>query len=443
MIRFLRKTFPHGVHPPEHKSSTCGLPIRRLAFAPELILPLSQHFGKPSVPLAQAGQEVVRGEPLARADGFMSVPLHAPATGTVERIDWMRTARGPKTESIVLKVHPGASQEVLYDHPREITGMNSVELITAIQDTGMVGLGGAAFPTHVKMKIPDSHKINTLLVNGCECEPYLTTDHRVMLEQTEDLIKGIRIAMRTVGAPRAIIGVEDNKKDAVDALESALPEGGDISVITVRTKYPQGAEKMLTKALLKREVPSNGYPSSIGVSIFNVATLAELGRLLPHSRGLIERVVTITGPGVKKPGNYLVALGTPMRFVLEQLGFHGGAGQLILGGPMMGATVASLDVPITKGVGGILVMTEGEAAKPVHKVHPCIKCSACLKACPIHLNPSFLGMLAHKRQYQTMVDRYHLFDCFECGSCSFVCPSGIPLVQYFRIAKTVIRDKAA
>ena len=262
----------------------------------------------------------------------------------------------------------------------------------------------------------------------------------MMLEQPKDLLEGIHIAMRTVGAERAIIGVEDNKMDAVAEIKKALPADGSIQVQSVPTKYPQGAEKMLTRALLNREVPSGGFPSAIGVSVFNVATLAELGRLLPHSRGLVERVVTITGPGVEKPGNYKVALGTPMRFLLEYAGFKGSAGQLILGGPMMGSTAASLDVPVTKGVGGITVMNEEDVAKRPHKVHPCIKCSSCVKACPIHLNPSYLGMLAHKREYTVMADKYHLFDCFECGSCSFACPSGIPLVQYFRIAKAILRN---
>lgn len=421
------------MHPPTHKSKTQAKPVRRLPFAPELVLPLSQHFGKASTSLVHAGQEVVRGEPLAKADGFMSVPLHAPATGTVDRIELMRTARGPKTEAIVLKVHPGAAQEVLYDLPQEISKMTQEELVDAVQETGMVGLGGASFPTHVKMRVPEEHQVDTVLVNGCECEPYLTTDHRVMLEQPDDLLAGIRIAMRTVGAKKAVIGVEDNKLDAVKEIRAVLPQDDSISIQTVPTKYPQGAEKMLTKAILNREVPSGGFPSAIGVSVFNVATLAELGRLLPHSRGLIERVVTVTGPGVKKPGNYLVALGTPIRFVMEYAGFNGGAGQLILGGPMMGQTAASLDVPITKGIGGILVMTEEDASKRPHTVHPCIKCSSCVKACPIQLNPSYLGMLAHKREYTVMADKFNLFDCFECGSCSFVCPSGIPLVQYLSL----------
>jgi len=441
LIGLGKATFSHGIHPPEYKGTTDAKKIRRLSFASEMVLPLSQHFGKPSVPIVHERQEVVRGEPIARADGFMSVPLHAPATGVVKKIGLMPTARGPKADAIVLKLHSGASQEVLYEAPQDVGNMTPEEVVKAVQDTGMVGLGGASFPTHVKMTVPEGQKVDTVMVNGCECEPYLTTDHRVMVEYSMDLFAGIRIAMKAVGAAKAIIGIEDNKPDAIASLTAACPQDGSVTVRVMKTKYPQGAEKMMIKALLNREVPSGGFPSAVGVSVYNVATLAQLGALLPHSRGLIERVVTISGPGIEQPGNYLVALGTPLRFVLEQLGFHGDARQLILGGPMMGVSVASLDVPITKGVSGILVLTEEEKEAQIpKKVWPCIKCAKCVQACPIHLNPSELGMLAAKRQYETMEKKFHLNDCFECGCCTYVCPSAIPLVQYFRIAKAINRE---
>jgi electron transport complex protein RnfC len=436
-----KATFSHGIHPPEYKAATDAKEIRRLPFAPEMVLPLSQHFGAPSVPIVHEGQEVVRGEPIAGADGFMSVPLHAPATGVVKTIGLMATARGPKAKAIILKLHAGASQDVLYDMPRDVDDMTPEQIVKAVQDTGMVGLGGASFPTHVKMTVPEGQKIDTVMVNGCECEPYLTTDHRVMLEYSMDLFAGIRIAMKAVGAEKAIIGIEDNKRDAIAELREACPKDGSVTVGVMKTKYPQGAEKMMIKALLNREVPSGGFPAAIGVSVYNVATLAQLGALMPHSQGLIERVVTIAGPGIEKPGNYMVALGTPLRFVLEQLGFEGDAKQLILGGPMMGVSVSSLDVPVTKGVSGILVLTEEEKAANVPKqVWPCIKCARCVQACPIHLNPSELGMLAAKRQYEKMEKDFHLNDCFECGCCTYVCPSAIPLVQYFRIAKAINRE---
>jgi electron transport complex protein RnfC len=441
-------TFPHGVHPRYHKEETAKEPIRRLSFSPEMVVPLSQHFGAPSISIVREGQEVVRGELLGRANGFMSVPVHSPVTGIVERIGLMPTARGPKTESIVIKTQLGESQQVSYSkYPNpltlaEIEAMSPTSLVIAVQDTGMVGLGGAAFPTHVKLSVPKGCVIDTVLVNGCECEPYITADHRVMLEQVDALLSGTQIVKRIVGAKRAVIGIEDNKLDAVQAISAKLPADGSITVKTVETKYPQGAEKMLIKSVLNREIPSGQFPSAIGVGVYNVSTLAQLGVLIPKGQGLIERVVTIGGPGIKKPGNYLVALGTPMGFVLKELGYSGGAQHLILGGPMMGVSVASMDVPVTKGVNCILVLTEEEEkAELPQKVYPCIKCSRCLEACPIHLNPSRLGILAAKRQYEEMEAQYHLNDCFECGCCSYVCPSNIPLVQYFRIAKSINREK--
>jgi len=265
----------------------------------------------------------------------------------------------------------------------------------------------------------------------------------VMLEDTDYLIKGIRIVMQATGAGQALIGVEDNKMDAVRAIRARLPQDGSIRVKALRTKYPQGAEKMVIKSLTGREVPSGGLPSAVGVSVYNVATLAQLGALMPHSRGLIERVVTIAGPAIKKPGNYRVPLGTPLRFVLEQLAFEDRARHVILGGPMMGSALPSLDVPVTKGTSGILVFDHAyETDARPRTVYPCIKCGKCVEACPMGLNPSELGLLAIQREYPAMAERFHLFDCFECGSCSFVCPSNIPLVQYFRIAKAINRERS-
>ncbi len=441
--RLFRPTFSHGVHPEENKHFTSGKPIERHAFPPELNLLLSQNAGKPSVPIVHAGQEVVRGEPIARADGFMSVPLHAPATGVIKRIDLVPTAKGPRKPAIILKVYPGESQEILYGAPRDVDSMSPGEIIQAIQDAGLVGLGGAAFPTHVKLSPPPEHKVDTILINGCECEPYLTTDHRIMIEQADDLVRGTQIIMRAMGAERAIIGTEDNKPDAARTLSRALPADGSISVKMVRTKYPQGAEKMLAKALVNREIPSGNYPSSVGMGVFNVATTSQIGALIPWRRGVIERVVTVTGAGIEKRGNFLVPIGTPLRFILERLGYKGSAKYLIMGGPMMGDTVASLDVPITKGCGGIVVFRPEDLQQRNGEGElPCISCGKCVDACPMHLNPCQLGKLARKGRYLEM-DEYHLFDCFECGCCHYVCPSGIPLVQYFRISKLMNRELKA
>jgi len=437
------KTFSHGIHPLDHKELTANQPIRRIEFAPEMIIPLAQHRGAPARAVVKVGQEVVRGEPIAEAGGFVSVPMHAPVTGVVKAIERLvPTAEGPKTPAIIIHTYEAASQEVLYRAPRDVAALSPKELADAVQAAGMVGLGGAAFPSHVKLLPPKGKQIETLVINGCECEPYLTCDHRLMLEQSDLLIRGIEMVMQATGAKRAIIGVEDNKLDAVSQIRQQLPQPGVISVEAVETKYPQGAEKMLITSLLGKEVPSGGIPADIGVAVYNVGTLAQLGELIPQSRGLIERVVTVSGPGVERPGNYLVPIGTPLRFLMQQVGSSSDANEIIMGGPMMGMSVASLDVAITKGVSGVVVFNENAPDLQPRPVHPCIKCGECLQACPIHLNPSMLGELAAAREYQVMDEEYHLKDCFECGCCSYVCPSNIPLTQYFRIAKAINRDLA-
>jgi electron transport complex protein RnfC len=449
LISYFRgEAFQRGVHPPAHKL-TADLRIRRMPFPPKVTVPLSQHIGKLPHPIVRVGQEVVRGQPVARTDDWLSVPHHAPVTGVVEFIGLRPSARGPWVESIVIRAHPGATQEDLWGQPRELGTAGAQDLLQAIWDTGMVGLGGAAFPTHAKLTVPKQAKVHTLVVNGCECEPYLTCDHRVMIEQADDLVAGIRYAMRATGAVRAIVGIEDNKADARAAVRAAiaragtLPEG-EMHAELVPTKYPQGSEKMLLMALFGIEIPSGSLPVSLGMVVNNVGTLAALGRLLPTGRGLTERVVTVAGLGVARPGNYIVPLGTPLRFVLDYAGAPGvDARQIVLGGPMMGQAAASLDVPITKGVSGVLIMRGDEiSGREGRKTYPCIKCGECVESCPMGLNPSTLGMLAAKREYDLMGSDYHLGECFECGCCSYVCPSNIPLVQQFRIAKQILREKA-
>lgn len=445
---FRGEAFQRGIHPPSCKL-TADTPIRRMPFAPRLVVPLSQHIGKPPRPIVQVGEEVVRGQPIARTDDWLSVPHHAPATGVVEAIELRPSARGPWTQSIVIRVQPGATQEDLWGQPRDLSQASPQDILQAVWDTGMVGLGGAAFPSHAKLSVPKQAKVHTLVVNGCECEPYLTCDHRVMVEEADPLIVGIRYAMRATGAVRTIVGVEDNKPDAVDAIQAAIDRArsatteGEIFVEAVPTKYPQGSEKMLIMALFGVEVPSGGLPVQLGMVVNNVGTLAALGRLLPAGRGLTERVVTVTGPGVARPGDYRMPLGTPLSFVLEYAGAPADSRQVILGGPMMGQSAATLDVPITKGVSGVLVFKGDDlGAREGLRTFPCIKCGECVESCPMGLNPSQLGMLAAKREYEAMGERYHLGDCFECGCCTYVCPSNIPLVQQFRIAKQVLRERA-
>ena len=440
IFNFHKKTFKHGVHPPENKKETNGLPIRQFPFAPLIILPMAQHIGAPSEIVVREGQEVVRGQLLAKAGGYVSVPTHAPVSGTIRKIANVPTISGKMSKGIYLEASPSSSQEVMGGSPIDLETASPEEILQGIQDAGIVGLGGAAFPTHVKLKIPEGKKCEILVINGIECEPYLTTDHRVMLEQADDIFMGIRYLLKATGAKRAIIGIEANKQDAADHLASQIPADIPVTVEVLPVKYPQGAEKMLITALLGREVPSGGLPIDVDIVSVNVATTAEIGRLLPYGRGIQERVITITGPAVKKKGNYLIPIGTPLRFVLEQVGVAENISEVYMGGPMMGVAVSNLDISIVKGTSGIVVFSEKEAAKS-KKIYPCIKCGACVDACPLSLNPSKLGILAKFEAYDEMAADFNLMDCFECGSCSYVCPSHIPLVQYFRLSKSIVRQR--
>ena len=440
LFDFRRNTFRHGVHPPEHKSDTSGLAIRQFPFAPLIILPAAQHIGAPSEFIVREGQEVARGQLLARAGGYVSAPLHSPVSGRVRKIANVPTISGKMVRGIYIEPFPAAGQEVLEGTAVDLEAATPDEILQGVQDAGIVGLGGAAFPTHVKLKVPEGKQCEYLVINGIECEPYLTTDHRVMLEQPDDIYMGIRYLLKATGAPQAIIGIEANKRDAAELLEKNMPGDLPATVQVVPVKYPQGSEKMLITSILDREVPSGGLPIDVGVVVVNVATTAEIGRLLPHGRGIQERVVTITGPGVKKKGNYLIPIGTPLRYVLEQVGAPTDVSEVYMGGPMMGVAVSNLDISIVKGTSGILVFEESRV-QHAKKIYPCIKCGACVDACPLSLNPSKLGILAKFEAYDQMAEDYHLMDCFECGSCSYVCPSHIPLVQYFRLSKSIVRKR--
>ncbi len=437
-----RNTFKHGVHPPENKSETNGLPIRQFPFSPLIILPMVQHIGAPSRIIVREGQEVHRGQVLAEATAYVSVPVHAPVSGRIRKISNVPTISGQMVEGIYLETFPSSSQEVMEGTPVDVETASAETILKAIQDAGIVGLGGAAFPTHVKLKVPEGKKCEILMLNGIECEPYLTTDHRVMLEQDNDIFMGIRYLLKCTGAKKAIIGIEANKQDAADHLQKLIPDDLPVSVSVVPVKYPQGSEKMLITSVLGKEVPSGGLPIDVGIVVVNVATAAEIGRLLPHGRGIQERVVTITGPAIKKKGNYLIPVGTPLRYVLDQLGVDENLSEVFMGGPMMGVSVSNLDISIVKGTSGIVAFSEKDAKKH-NKIYPCIKCGACVDACPLSLNPSKLGIMAKYEAYDTMAESYNLMDCFECGSCSYVCPSHIPLVQYFRMSKKIVRKRKA
>ncbi len=433
-------SFRHGIHPPDSKDDTRSSSIRQFPFAPVLVIPLAQHFGNPSVAVVREGEEVRRGQLIARADGFVSVPQHAPASGVVRRIGLVPSIVGKMVPGIYLEPHPGSSQEAIDGEPCEPDGATPDEIVAAIQAAGIVGLGGAAFPTHVKLRPPDGKSIDVLILNGIECEPYLTTDHRVMLEQAADVHKGIRYLLKATGANRALIGVEANKLDAAGALRAAAPTDLPVDIEVLKVKYPQGAEKMLITALTGAEVPSGGLPIDVGIVVVNVATAAEIGRLLPYGRGIQERVVTITGPAIRRKGNYRIPIGTPLGFALEQASASDDISRVFLGGPMMGQALSSLDIPITKGTSGFVAFTAAETGE-ARREYACIRCAYCVDACPVFLNPAMLGILAKNACYERMADEFHLLDCFECGSCAYVCPSNIPLVQRFRQSKAIVRKR--
>ncbi|TVP96068.1 MAG: electron transport complex subunit RsxC [Planctomycetaceae bacterium] len=438
------KTFAHGVHPPEAKEDTRGMPIRQFPFAPVLVIPLAIQVGRPSRPTVSEGQEVIRGQRIADPDGFLSIAMHAPASGIVRRIGLAPSISGRMTEAIFIEPFAGSTQEGVLGDACDLEQATPEAIVEAIRSAGIVGLGGAGFPTHAKLRIPEGKSVDTVMINGAECEPYLTADHRVMLEQADDIVRGIRYLLKASGGREAVVAVEANKPDAAAAIRAVLPPELPIRVEVLKVKYPQGAEKMLIESLLGREVPSRGLPLDVGVLCFNAASTAEVGRLLSQGGGLLDRVVTVGGPAVKRKGNYRVPLGTPLRFLLEQVETSDDLATVFLGGPMMGQAVSSLDIPIGKGTTGVIALTGEETARLGGRPEaPCIRCGYCLDACPIFLNPSHLESLAAAGQHQTMAESHHLMDCFECGCCTYVCPSHIPLVQHFRVAKAAVRKAAA
>jgi electron transport complex protein RnfC len=429
--------FAHGVHPPEEKGLTSGLPIRRMPYPAEIVLPLRQHAGKPAKLCVKVGDYVERGDPVGLADGYMSVPIHASAAGTVTAIDLWPHPDGSYAQSVHIKVDTYAMQTA---RPRLVPrweGLTVDQVVKAVQDAGVVGLGGAAFPTHVKLAPPKDYKVHTLIINGAECEPYLTSDHRTMVEYPERVHFGCRVMMHTLGVTKAVIGVEKNKPDAIAALERTKPKDLDITILPLTVKYPQGAEKMLIHAVTGVEVPSGKLPVTVGVVVQNVGSLAAIAEVFDTGLPLIERIVTVTGHGLTRPANLIVPVGTKLKDLLAYCGgVTADASEVINGGPMMGMAVANLEAPVLKGTTGIVVLTTDEVRD--EKVYPCIHCGRCLDACPVFLNPSWLGDLARVKRYTEMVD-YHLADCMLCGSCSYVCPSNIPLSQLFQASKVALR----
>ena len=431
--------FRHGVHPPELKTLTESVRIRRMPFPEEVALPLRQHAGAPAKLLVGRGDRVERGDKVAEADGFVSVPIHASAAGTVRDVTLWPHPDGSRTETVLVKVDAFSPQ---IPRPRIVPlweGLEPKQVVQEVQKAGIVGLGGAAFPTHVKLLPPEDVRVHTLVINGAECEPYLTTDHRTMVEYPERVQFGIRIMMKALGVGKAVIGVEKNKPDAIERLTETLPDDLDVTVLPLTVKYPQGAEKMLIQAVTGREVPSGKLPMHVGVVVQNVGSIATIAEVFETGHPLIERVVTVTGPGVRRPSNLIIPVGTKLRDVLDFCdGLTEDAAAIVFGGPMMGATQPDLDTPLIKGTTGVVVLTEVQTRpKPTY---PCIRCGSCLEACPVFLNPSLLGILAQAGRYEEM-EQAHLMDCMLCGCCSYVCPSNIPLSQMFALGKNALRRK--
>ncbi len=434
-----KSTFRHGVHPNDRKGATAPRSIELKPFVEEYVLPLAQNLGKPPKPIVRVGQTVCRGEVIAVPDGFVSTALHAPVSGTVIGIEHRSHPTGQKLPAVVVRADPFSTQRDIDCLPRFNKTMPLAARLRLIQEAGLVGLGGAAFPTHVKLSIPEGKRIRFAILNGCECEPYLTCDHHVMVEHTAQAIRGLQVIMDLLGVERSYIGVEVNKPDAIAALKDAAA-GLNVEIVPLEVKYPQGAEKFLIDAVLHREVPSGKLPLDLEVVVQNVGTAVALAQLADFGRPLIDRVVTVSGPGIERPANVRVPIGTPVRAVIEHCGgLRPGVKQLVLGGPLMGLAQKTLDVPVTKGTSGILAFMDvtGQLTE-----QPCLRCGRCLEACPMFLNPSMLSRLVRQENHEAL-QQYHLMDCLECAGCSYVCPSHIPLVQLLRMGKALVRQKSS
>jgi len=437
-------TFKHGVHPRDYKELSSKSPIERMPFVDEYILPLGQHIGVPSKPLVKKGQQVKRGEMIAGPDGYVSVALHSPVDGTVLDIGLYSNPSGRELPAIKIKCDAFSRQLLSPGNPGDASKMKISEFTSAVQKSGLVGLGGAAFPAHVKFSIPEGKKCRYLMLNGCECEPFLTADDRLMVEYAEDLLDGIEILNGHIGADKIYVAIEINKIEAIRTLKeftSARKSDIEIEIVAMEVKYPQGAEKMMITAILGEEVPSGKLPLDLGILVSNIGTVVALSQYFRIGQPLIERVVTVTGTAIGRPTNVMVPIGTPMRDLVDWCGgFTDQAARILLGGPMMGFVQKSLDIPVVKGTSGILALTTSEV-RDLNE-YSCIRCGSCVDACPLFLNPCLLGLLAKKGLWDEMEEN-DVMDCFECGACSYVCPSSIPLVQSFRVAKGFVREKWA
>jgi len=434
-------TFRGGVHPAYHKDLSRDKEIKPLDLPSELVVPMLQHLREPCEPVVKKGEEVKKGQLIGETKAFLAAPVHAPTSGKVKAVEPRPHPMGKKITAVVIE--PDGEDQWADDLKpiEDFLSPSREELISIIKGAGLVGLGGAAFPTFIKLSPPPDKKIDTVILNGAECEPYLTADHRLMLEQPEKIINGGKIILKVLGAQKLIIGIEENKEDAIGVMEEAVrkyADGAPMEVARLRVKYPQGAEKQLIHALLGREVPAQGgLPMDVGVVVQNVGTTAAIYEAVRFGKPLIERVVTLTGSGVNEPGNFLVRIGTPAAKLIEAGGgMKENAAKIIFGGPMMGVAQPDDSTPIVKGTSGVLIMTESEVSREFH-LKPCIRCGKCVSVCPMRLPTNFLEDLIEAEMYDDPLIN-DVLDCIECGSCAYVCPAGRPIVQILKLGKAEI-----
>ncbi|MFH0952841.1 MAG: electron transport complex subunit RsxC [Verrucomicrobiota bacterium] len=437
-------SFSRGVHPPGRKKLAEDAPIEVLPTPAQVAIPLLQHTGAPCEPLVKIKQEVVLGEKIGDAAGFISAPVHASIAGTVQMASVATLPNGRHVKTLPIKAGPNqlsgdALKEEIFGGEWPKTGLERhapEQIVKAVREAGLVGLGGAAFPTHVKLTRNEKRPVDTLLVNGCECEPYLTSDYRLMLEFPAPIVTGALLAAHAAGAKQIIIAIESNKPAAAEALRKAA-EGTAVKVAVVKTKYPMGGERQVIPAVLKREVPTSGLPLDVGVVVINVGTAAALARAVLRGKPLTHRIVSVTGAGVSKPKNLLVPVGASYG---ELIDFCGGltadAARVIAGGPMMGFALAAFhNVPVTKGTSGVVVLTKEDVRRSEETA--CVRCGRCVDVCPLHLVPTKMALSSRYQDWE-QAKRYQLMACCECGCCAYVCPASIPLVQLMRVGKALM-----